>query len=111
MMTKEKLARELMVKWLLENKGTNPGEVLEEITSYTYTEEKLKEANWVVSFFYDGYYFWFFVKFTYIAACFHAFSCSSLGKSATNSINLLAISSAVLSCSSVKRGSDDLPNK
>ncbi|HFJ9356516.1 hypothetical protein [Bacillus cereus] len=44
-MTKEKLARELMVKWLLENKGTNPGEVLEEITSYTYTEEKLKEAN------------------------------------------------------------------
>lgn len=44
-MTKEKLARELMVKWLLENKGTNPGEVLEEITSHTYKEEKLKEAN------------------------------------------------------------------
>lgn len=44
-MTKEKLARELMVKWLLENKGTNPGEILEKITSHTYTEKKLKEAN------------------------------------------------------------------
>lgn len=45
MMTKEKLARELMVKWLLENKGTNSEEVLKEITSHTYTEKKLKEAN------------------------------------------------------------------
>ncbi|GAB6725415.1 hypothetical protein [Bacillus cereus] len=44
-MIKEKLARELMVKWLLENKGTDPEEVLEEITSHTYTEENLKEAN------------------------------------------------------------------
>lgn len=44
-MTKEKLARELMVKWLLENKGTNPEEILEKITSHTYTENKLKEAN------------------------------------------------------------------
>lgn len=44
-MTKEQLARELMVIWLLESKGTNPGEVLEEITSHTYKEEKLKEAN------------------------------------------------------------------
>ncbi|WP_163262754.1 hypothetical protein [Bacillus paranthracis] len=41
-MTKKKLAKELMVKWLLENKGANPEEILEEITSHTYTEEKLK---------------------------------------------------------------------
>lgn len=44
-MTQEQLAKELMVKWLLENEGTNPGEVLEEITSHTYKEEKIKEAN------------------------------------------------------------------
>ncbi|EJR51740.1 hypothetical protein IIO_06273 [Bacillus cereus VD115] len=44
-MTKEQLAKELMVKWFLENKGTNSEEVLKEITSHTYTEEKLKEAN------------------------------------------------------------------
>ncbi|MDA2440085.1 hypothetical protein PDN50_28250 [Bacillus cereus] len=44
-MTKEKLARELMVKWLLENKGTNSEEVLKEINSHTYAEKKLKEAN------------------------------------------------------------------
>ncbi|AAP24459.1 MULTISPECIES: hypothetical protein [Bacillus] len=44
-MKKEQLARELMVKWVLENKETNSEEVLKEITSHTYTEEKLKEAN------------------------------------------------------------------
>ncbi|MEK4617667.1 hypothetical protein NYE71_16360 [Bacillus sp. FSL K6-0273] len=44
-MIKEKIAKELMVKWLLENKGTNPEETLEAITSHTYEEEKLKEAN------------------------------------------------------------------
>ncbi|WP_277933219.1 hypothetical protein [Bacillus cereus group sp. BfR-BA-01354] len=44
-MVKEKIAKELMVKWLLENKGTNVEEVLKEITSHTYTEKKLKEAN------------------------------------------------------------------
>ncbi|OUB40006.1 hypothetical protein BK741_32330 [Bacillus thuringiensis serovar iberica] len=44
-MVKEKIAKELMVKWLLENKGTNLEEVLKEITSHTYTEKKLKEAN------------------------------------------------------------------
>lgn len=44
-MIKEKLAKELMVQWLLENKGIDPKEILEEITSHTYTEEKLKEAN------------------------------------------------------------------
>lgn len=44
-MIKEELAKELMVQWLLENKGTDPKEILEEITSHTYTEEKLKEAN------------------------------------------------------------------
>ena len=44
-MTKEKLARELMVKWLLENRGSNSEEVLKEMTSHTYAEKKLKEAN------------------------------------------------------------------
>ncbi|MDV8116119.1 hypothetical protein [Bacillus cereus] len=44
-MTKEQLAKELMVKWFLNNKGTNAEEVLKEITSHTYTEEKSKEAN------------------------------------------------------------------
>ncbi|XLP21987.1 hypothetical protein ACFMB7_26395 [Bacillus toyonensis] len=44
-MTKEQLAKELMVKWFLENKGTNSEEVLKEITSHTYKEANLKEAN------------------------------------------------------------------
>ncbi|MEN8644721.1 MULTISPECIES: hypothetical protein [Bacillus cereus group] len=44
-MMKEQLAKELMVKWLLENKGTKAEEVLKEINSHTYTETKLKEAN------------------------------------------------------------------
>lgn len=45
MMMKEVLAKELMAKWLLENKGTKAEEVLKEITTHTYTETKLKEAN------------------------------------------------------------------
>ncbi len=40
---KEQLAKELMVNWLLDNKGTEAEEVLKEIT--TYSEAKLKEAN------------------------------------------------------------------
>ncbi|PDZ03889.1 hypothetical protein CON03_21765 [Bacillus cereus] len=44
-MMKEQLAKELMVKWLLENKGTKAEDVLKEINSHTYTETKLKEAN------------------------------------------------------------------
>lgn len=44
-MTKEQLAKELMVKWFLEKKGTSTEEVLKEITSHTYKEAKLKEAN------------------------------------------------------------------
>lgn len=42
---KEQLAKELMVNWLLDNKGTKAEEVLKEITSHTYSEVKLKEAN------------------------------------------------------------------
>ncbi|MDV6040529.1 hypothetical protein N7X28_29410 [Bacillus sp. SM-B1] len=44
-MMKEQLAKELMVNWLLDNKGTKAEEVLKEITSHTYSEAKLKEAN------------------------------------------------------------------
>ncbi|HFK1402975.1 MULTISPECIES: hypothetical protein [Bacillus] len=44
-MTKEQLAKELMVKWLLENKDAKAEEVLKEINSHTYTETKLREAN------------------------------------------------------------------
>lgn len=44
-MEREQLARELMVKWILENKGTSAEEVLREITSPTHTDTKLKEAN------------------------------------------------------------------
>ncbi|MGN4578449.1 hypothetical protein [Bacillus cereus group sp. MYBK74-1] len=41
-MTKEQLAKELMVKWFLENKGTDAEEVLKSLTSSTYKENTIK---------------------------------------------------------------------
>ncbi|MFV1457124.1 hypothetical protein [Bacillus mycoides] len=41
-MTKEQLAKELMVKWFLENKGTNAEEVLKSLDSGTYKNEITK---------------------------------------------------------------------
>ncbi|MEK3933630.1 hypothetical protein [Bacillus sp. FSL R7-0642] len=41
-MTKEQLAKELMVKWLLENKGTNAEDVLKSLTSDAYKNEIAK---------------------------------------------------------------------
>lgn len=41
-MTKEQLAKELMVKWFLENKGTDVKEVLKSLTLCTYKESTTK---------------------------------------------------------------------
>lgn len=44
-MNKEQLAKELMVKWFLENKRTDVKEVLQVITSSVYEEIETKKAN------------------------------------------------------------------
>ncbi|PGC92187.1 hypothetical protein COM39_10470 [Bacillus toyonensis] len=44
-MNKEQLAKELMVKWFLENKRTDVKEVLQVITSSVYEEIENKKAN------------------------------------------------------------------
>ncbi|MEX0416581.1 hypothetical protein [Bacillus sp. C30] len=44
-MKKEQLAKELMVKWFLENKRTDVEEVLQAITASTYEEMETKKAN------------------------------------------------------------------
>lgn len=43
-MKKEQLAKELMVKWFLENKRTNVEEVLQAITLNTYKEMETKKG-------------------------------------------------------------------
>ncbi|EKS8371177.1 hypothetical protein [Bacillus thuringiensis] len=44
-MKKEQLAKELMVKWFLENKRTDVKEVLQVIISSVYEEIETKKAN------------------------------------------------------------------
>lgn len=44
-MNKEQLAKELMIKWFLENKRTDVKEVLQVITSSVYEEIETKKAN------------------------------------------------------------------
>lgn len=44
-MEKEQLAKELMVKWFLENRRTNVKEILQAINSGSYEKVETKKAN------------------------------------------------------------------
>ncbi|MCQ6301882.1 MULTISPECIES: hypothetical protein [Bacillus cereus group] len=44
-MEKEQLAKELMVKWFLENGRTNVEEILQAINSSSYEKVETKKAN------------------------------------------------------------------